>query len=129
MAKVAFVLADDFEDSEFKIPYDRIAGAGHQVTVVGLEAGKQVRGKRGEVSFTPDKAPDQVSPGDFDALVVPGGYSPDKRTDDGVVEFTRGFFDADKPLAAICHAGSLVVEADAARGRTVTAAILDRLKG
>ncbi len=121
MAKVAFVLADMFEDSEFRVPYDRIREAGHEVAVVGQEAGKEVKGKQGEETFTPEVTADSVSPGDFDALVIPGGYAPDKlRTDEGIVKFVRAFVDADKPVAAICHAGSLLVEADAVRGRTVT---------
>jgi protease I len=121
MARVAFVLADDFEDSEFKVPYDRIRQAGHEVTVVGRQAGKEVKGKKGKESFTPEKSPDQVSAADFDALVVPGGYSPDKlRMDEGVVKFVKGYFGSDKLVAAICHAGSLLVEADAVEGRTVT---------
>lgn len=121
MARVAFVLADDFEDSEFKVPYDRLRDAGHHTTVVGKKAGQEVKGKKGKESFTVEKGPDQVSASDFDALVIPGGYSPDKlRTDEGVVKFVRAFFGSDKPVAAICHAGSLLVEADAVEGRTVT---------
>jgi len=121
MAKVAFVLADDFEDSEFRVPYDRIRDAGHEVTVIGIEAGKEVSGKKGEESFTPEVTADQVSAADFDALVIPGGYSPDKlRIEPGVVKLVEAVFAADKPVAAICHAGSLLVEADAVRGRTVT---------
>ncbi len=121
MAKVAFVLADMFEDSEFRVPYDRIRDAGHDVTVVGQEAGKELEGKQGDEKVTPEASADSVSPQDFDALVIPGGYSPDKlRTHEGLVKFVRAFFDADKPVAAICHAGSLLVEADAVRGRTVT---------
>ena len=121
MAKVAFVLADMFEDSEFRVPYDRIRDAGHEITVVGQEAGKELEGKQGEEKVTSEATADSVSPGDFDALVIPGGYSPDKlRTHEGLVKFVRAFFDADKPVAAICHAGSLLVEADAVRGRTVT---------
>jgi protease I len=121
MAKVAFVLADDFEDSEFQVPYDRIREAGHQVVVIGPESGKEVRGKKGKASFTLEATPDEVNAADFDALVIPGGYAPDKlRTSPGVVKFVRGVFDGDKPVAAICHAGSLLVEADAVRGRTVT---------
>jgi protease I len=121
MARVAFVLADDFEDSEFKVPYDALRQAGHEVTVVGKQAGKEVKGKKGKEAFTPEKSPDQVSAADFDALVVPGGYSPDKlRTDEGVVKFVKAFFGSDKLVAAICHGGSLLVEADAVEGRTVT---------
>lgn len=121
MANVAFVLADDFEDSEFKTPYDRIRQAGHQVTVIGSESGKEVRGKKGQVSFVLEATPDEVSPADFDALVIPGGNAPDKlRMSSGVVKFVKGVFDGNKPVAAICHAGSLLVEADAVRGRRVT---------
>lgn len=121
MAKVAFVLADDFEDSEFQVPYDRLREAGHEVMVIGMEAGKQVRGKRGDSAFTLEATPDEVNAADFDALVVPGGYSPDKlRTDAGVVKFVQAVFEHDKPVAAICHGGSLLVEADAVRRRTVT---------
>ena len=121
MARVAFVLADDFEDAEFKVPYDQLCAAGHEVSVIGKEAGKQVKGKKGKEVFTPNLGPDQASAADFDALVVPGGYSPDKlRTDEGVVKFVKAFFGSDKIVAAICHAGSLLIEADALEGRTVT---------
>jgi protease I len=121
MARVAFVLADDFEDSEFRQPYQCLKEAGHGVTIVGKEVGKTLKGKKGKETATPERTPDQVSAADFDALVVPGGYSPDKlRTDEGVVKFVRAFFGSDKTVAAICHAGSLLVEADAVEGRTVT---------
>lgn len=121
MANVAFVLADDFEDSEFKVPYDRIRDAGHQVTVIGAEAGKTLKGKKGKETFTPQKTADQVDPRAFDALVIPGGYSPDKlRTDAGIVKLVTGMWDDDKVVAAICHAGSLLIEADVVDGRRVT---------
>jgi len=121
MAKVAFVLGDDFEDSEFKVPYDRIREAGHKVTVVGAKANKGVKGKKGKETLTPEAGPGDVNADQFDALVIPGGYSPDKlRTNDGIVSLVQKLFGADKPVAAICHAGSLLIEADAVRGRRVT---------
>ena len=121
MAKVAFVLGPDFEDSEFKVPYDRIRAAGHDVTVIGTKAGEQVTGKRGKERFTPEVGPRDVDAGDFDALVIPGGYSPDKlRVDDGIVSFVRKMGDQGRVVAAICHAGSLLIEADVLEGRTVT---------
>ena len=121
MAKVAFVLADDFEDSEFKVPYDRIRAAGHEVVVIGTEAGKQVTGKKGKVTCTLDATPGQVDASEFDALVIPGGYAPDKlRTDIGIVSLVKKVAGADKPVAAICHAGSLLIEADLVDGRSVT---------
>jgi protease I len=121
MAKVAFVLDDDFEDSEFKVPYDRILEAGHKVTVVGKKANKEVKGKRGKETFTTEAGPGDVTADQFDALVIPGGFSPDKlRTDEGIVSLVQKIAGADKPVAAICHAGSLLIEADAVRGRRVT---------
>ena len=121
MAKVAFVLGDDFEDSEFKVPYDRIREAGHKVTVVGTDAGKELKGKKGNEKFTPEATPKDVDADQFDALVIPGGYSPDKlRTDDGIVSLVQKVYGADKPVAAICHAGSLLIEADAVNGKRVT---------
>jgi len=120
MAKVAFVLGADFEDSEFKVPYDRIREAGHKVTVVGSET-KELKGKKGKEKFTPEATPKDVNADQFDAVVIPGGYSPDKlRTDDGIVALVQKIHGADKPVAAICHAGSLLIEADAVRGKRVT---------
>jgi protease I len=120
MAKVAFVLGDDFEDSEFKVPYDRIREAGHKVTVVGTDT-KEVKGKKGKEKFTPEATPKEVNADQFDAVVIPGGYSPDKlRTDDGIVSLVQKIYGADKPVAAICHAGSLLIEADAVNGKRMT---------
>jgi protease I len=121
MAKVAFIVDELFEDSEFKVPYERVKELGHEPVVVGLEKGKTVKGKKGEETTTIEAAVDEVSPEDFDALVIPGGYSPDKiRTSPAMVELTRSIHGAGKPVAAICHAGWMLAEADIARGRTLT---------
>jgi protease I len=120
-SRIAFVLANDFEDQEFQVPYDRLGEAGHDVTVLGTEKGAEVRGKQGKQRFVIEADPEMVDPGDFDALVVPGGYSPDKlRTDDRIVRFVRAMAESGKPVAFICHAGSLLIEADVVRGRKVT---------
>lgn len=121
MAKVAVVLAEDFEDSEFDTPRTTLLENGHEVTVVGMKEAQEVTGKQGRVTYTIDCAVDQVSPTDFDALVIPGGYSPDKlRTNESMVRFVKGFADLGKPIAAICHAGSLLIEADVVSGCTLT---------
>jgi protease I len=121
MARIAFIRDERFEDSEFKVPYDGLRQAGHDVAVIGREAGKQLKGKQGKESTTTELAIAQVDARDYDALVIPGGYSPDKlRTDSKMVRFTREMVEASKPVAAICHAGSMLVEADVARGRTLT---------
>lgn len=119
--KVAFILDEMFEDSEFKVPYERVKEAGHEPVIVGLEAGKTVDGKKGEETITIEKSIDEVSASDFDALVIPGGYSPDKiRTNAKMVELTRDIAGDEKPVAAICHAGWMLAEADVIRGKTVT---------
>ncbi len=110
-----------FEDSEFKIPYERVTEAGHEAVVIGLEAGKSVTGKSEGSTVTVDKAIDEVSAEDFDALVIPGGYSPDKiRSNQEMVRFTRSIAGDEKPVAAICHAGWMLAEADIIKGKTVT---------
>ena len=85
------------------------------------EAGKKLKGKKGKETITSEKAASEVSVDEFDALVIPGGYSPDHlRMDPEVVGLVREFFQQDKPIAAICHAGWMLAEADIVDGRTVT---------
>jgi protease I len=120
MARIAFIVDDMFEDSEFRQPYDRLREAGHQCVVVGREK-KELHGKNGQEKVTPDLTARDVTADEFDALVIPGGYSPDKlRTDMKMVGLTREMAIRGKPVAAICHAGWMLCEADVADGRTVT---------
>ncbi|MEQ4207630.1 type 1 glutamine amidotransferase domain-containing protein [Actinopolymorpha sp. B9G3] len=120
MAKVAFVVDEIFEDSEFQVPYDEVRKAGHEAVVVGREKGKEVTGKKG-TKVTVELGSDDARADDFDAVVVPGGYSPDKvRTDAKLVDLTRQAYEHGKPVAAICHAGWVLAEADIVRGKTVT---------
>jgi protease I len=121
MAKVAFVLDKDFEDSEFSEPYTAVRDAGHEAVVIGLQKGKEVKGKKGKETFVVERGPDGAKVDEFDALVIPGGYSPDHlRMNDQIVSFVRGMAESGKPVAAICHAGWLLAEADVVRGRTLT---------
>ena len=121
MAKIAIPLADGFEDSEFSVPYDRLREAGHEITVFGIQAQMTVTGKRGTESHRVEAAAGSLAPADFDALVIPGGHSPDSlRTDADVVAFTRAFFETGKPVAAICHGPQLLIEAGCVKGRKLT---------
>ena len=98
MARVAFIVDQMFEDSEFRVPYDRVRAAGHQAVIIGTEAGKKLEGKKGKETILTEKAIADVSADQFDALVIPGGYSPDRlRLDIKMVGFTRELFNADKP--------------------------------
>jgi protease I len=120
--RIACVLDVDYEDSEFKEPYDAFRKAGHQVTIVGLKSGKELKGKQGTVTTRAEAGVDQVRPEQFDALFIPGGYSPDHlRADPRMVAFTKAFFDAEKPVFAICHGPQLLITARVVKGRKMTA--------
>jgi protease I len=111
--KVACVLAKDFEDSEFKEPYDALRGAGHDVTIVGMKAQEELEGDKGKVRTKTDRAFSDVRPDDFDALFIPGGYSPDKlRAQDAPVQFVKAFVQSGKPILAICHGPQLLLTAN-----------------
>jgi protease I len=120
--RIACVLDVDYQDSEFKEPYDAFRTAGHQVSIIGLKAGKELKGKMGTVTTKAEVGIDQVRPEQFDALFIPGGYSPDHlRADNRMVAFTKAFFEADKPVFAICHGPQLLITARVVKGRKMTA--------
>ena len=119
--RVAVLLGPDFEDSEFETPRTTLMQLGHRVDVIGREAGEDLQGKRRIVTATPQYAAGDVDPDDYDLVLVPGGYSPDRlRLDDDVIRFLRGAAASGTPIAAICHAGSLLIEAGLVEGRRVT---------
>ena len=90
-----------------------------QVITIEKQAGKTVKGKQGEAEVAIDRAIDDVTPGEFDALLLPGGYSPDQlRGDERFVTFTRDFVNGGKPVFAICHGPQ------AATGKCSTAVML-----
>ena len=121
MAKIAIVVGEGFEDSEFQVPFDRLKQAGHEIDVMGLHPGKEVQGKRGQSTARIDISADASNPDHYDALIIPGGYSPDHlRTDKDIVAFVQGFMNIGKPVAAICHGPQLLIEAGCVKGRTLT---------
>lgn len=121
MARIAFVLGEDFEDSEFRVPYDRLQASGHEVEVLGANAGQTVQGKKRKERVTIDQAAADADPARYDALVIPGGYSPDHlRLDPAVVGFVQQMVSAGKLIAAVCHGPQLLIEAGAVRGKTLT---------
>lgn len=120
--KIACLLGPDFEDSEFDKPYNAFIKAGHQVSVIGLESGQELKGKKGRVAFTTEKSIAEVRPEEFDALLIPGGGSPDKlRADSRMVQFVQKTMDLKKPVFAICHGPQLLLTADRYKGKKLTA--------
>ena len=86
-----------------------------------MEKGKTVNGKQGKSEITIDESIDHVSPENFDALFIPGGFSPDiLRADERFVRFAKAFMDAKKPVLAICHGPQLLITAETLQGRDVT---------
>ena len=122
--KVAILAADMFERVELEEPRKALEDAGADVEIVSIHDGEI----KGFDHFEPantvqvDHTVDEVSPDDYDALLVPGGVgNPDQlRGDENAVSFVRGFHEAGKPMAVICHGPWVLVESGAVRGRRVT---------
>jgi protease I len=120
--KVVCLLGQGFEDSEFRVPYDRLRGAGFEVEIVGSKAGEELRGYRGKETVRTERSIDDVRPQDYQALLIPGGYSPDHlRADRRFVDFVRDFDGTGRLVAAVCHGPQLLISARLVKGRTLTA--------
>ena len=122
--KVAFLATDGVEQVELTEPWKAVEQEGGKPELVSLESG-EIQGfehlDKGR-TFPVDRTVSDANADDYDGLVLPGGVAnPDfLRADEDAVKFTRAFFEAGKPVAAICHGPWTLVEADVLKGRTVT---------
>ena len=120
--KVACLLDGGYEDSEFRVPYDALKKAGYQVDIIGMKTGAELKGYKRKESVKVDKSIDEVKPGEYAALLIPGGQSPDHlRVDQRFVQFVKSFDALKRPLAAVCHGPQLLLSARLVKGRTMTA--------
>lgn len=122
--RIAFLATDGVEQIELTRPWKEIRDAGAEVVLVSLKSG-QIQGFNHldkADRFRVDETLDDIDPGDFDGLVLPGGVAnPDAlRLSERAVAFVRAFFEQSKPVAAICHAPWTLIEADVLAGRTLT---------
>ena len=123
--KIAFLATDGFEQIELTRPWQDIKDAGAEVELISLKSG-EIQGMNADINkadtFKVDKTVDEVSASDYHGLVLPGGVvNPDAlRANDKAVIFVRDFFAQHKPVAAICHAPIMLIEANVLDGRTVT---------
>jgi len=118
--KVAVLVEDLYENLELWYPVLRLREEGADVVIVGPKAGETYKSKEGYPAKA-DKAAEEVSADEFDAVIVPGGYAPDRmRRHPAMVKLVREAFEKGKIVAAICHGGWMLAEADIVRGRTVT---------
>jgi protease I len=118
--KIAYLVGPGFEDLEFWVPLMRLQEEGAQVTVVGLKGGETYTGKVA-LEATSDVGCDDVSAADFDGVVVPGGWAPDKlRRYEGVKRLVRESYEQGKIVGMICHAGLVGISAGIVRGHEST---------
>lgn len=121
MGKTVGVLVEqDYQDLEVWYPVLRLQEAGHGVLVIGSGTAASYKGKYG-YPIQVDKSADKVRAEDLEGLVIPGGWAPDYlRRHEAVIRLVKDVFKSGKPVAAICHAGSVLVSAGVLKGRTVT---------
>ena len=122
--KVAILAADMFERVELEEPRKALEDAGAETEIVSIHDG-EIQGFdhfEPATTVTVDRTVEEVTPDDYDALLIPGGVgNPDQlRGDENAVAFVRGFNEAGKPIAVICHGPWVLVEAGVARGRRLT---------
>jgi protease I len=122
--KVAFLATDGVEQIELTEPWKAVENEGGTPELISLESG-EIQGfdhLDKDKTFAVDQTVAEASHEDYDGLVLPGGVAnPDfLRGNEDAVRFTRTFFEAGKPVAAICHGPWTLVEADVVRGRTIT---------
>lgn len=119
--KIAVIVTDGVEDVELTQPRQALVEAGYQPILIGTEAGKIIHGKKG-TEFKIDQSIADVNMSDFQALFIPGGYSPDHlRADQRFVDFTSEFMEKRRPIFAICHGPQLFITAGIAHGKKMTA--------
>lgn len=122
--RVAILIANGFEESEFQQPYEALKRNGAAIDVISIKPGtvKSWTNKNWGKDFPVDKGIDEAKAEDYDALVLPGGvHSPDQlRMNKNVVEFVKYFMEESLPVAAICHGPWTLIETGLLKGRTVT---------
>jgi protease I len=119
--RIAMLVEKDFEDAELIEPMRALHESGARVIIVGSRPGESYKGKKGTAEVTAETTADEVNVEDFDAVVVPGGYAPDKmRMHQSMIDLVRKAYEQGKVIAAICHGPQLLISADIIRGYRVT---------
>lgn len=118
--RVAVLVEDEYQVIELWYPYYRMKEAGAEVKIIGTGRTTQFKSKHGYPANA-DLAAADAKVGDFDAVIIPGGYAPDlMRRNADMVKFVHDMDGARKPVAAICHAGWMIASAKIVRDRNAT---------
>lgn len=121
--KVGVLVEEGFEDLEFWVPVMRLREEGAEVVIIGSGRAERFRGKHC-LEAKADVSAEEVSARDFDALVVPGGWAPDKlRRFAAVLKLVREAYDQGKIIGAICHGGQVLISAGIVRGHRATGSL------
>ncbi|BES82280.1 type 1 glutamine amidotransferase domain-containing protein [Pyrodictium abyssi] len=117
--RILFLVGPEFEDIELYYPLYRLQEEGYETIVAGPSR-DTLPGKRG-YSVKPDLAFEEVDPGEYAGLVLPGGRGPERiRNNEHVKRIVRGFFEDERPVAAICHGPQVLISAGVLHGRRAT---------
>ncbi len=118
--RIAILAEDIYEDLELWYPLLRMKEEGAEVKIIGTGSANQYTGKHG-LPVQVDLSADQVRADDFDAVIVPGGYAPDRmRRYEALLRFVREAFEKGKLIASICHGPWVLISAGILKGRTAT---------
>jgi protease I len=119
--KVAILIEQGVEDSEFQIPFSALERAGAEVTVLGSRVNENYTGKNNVVSVKADATTTEARAADYDAVIIPGGMAPDKmRTNMKTVRFVQEAVGQGKLVAAVCHGPQVLIEGDLLKGKRAT---------
>lgn len=122
--KVAILTADGFEEIELTSPRDalQLAGATTHIVSPNKDVVRAKKGNEWSLDFDVDVSLEHANPNDYAALLIPGGViNPDKlRVNEKALHFVSAFFEAGKPVAAICHGPQLLIDAEVVKGRKMT---------
>ncbi|HEY9622551.1 MAG TPA: DJ-1/PfpI/YhbO family deglycase/protease [Crinalium sp.] len=119
--RVAILIEQNVEDAEFQIPYNALRKAGAGVVVLGSRVNEDYKGKQGKLSMKADGTTTEARASDFDAVIIPGGFAPDRmRTNMKTVRFVQDALEQNIIVAAVCHGPQVLIEGDLLRGREAT---------
>lgn len=119
--RIAILVEEGFEDSELIVPMWGMKNAGAKVLIIGSGSKEIYQGKRGSVAIRVDTTADKVKAEDFDAIIIPGGYAPEKMLQHkSMVELVKKANELGKVIAAVCHGPQLLIAAGIVKGRRLT---------
>ena len=118
---IGILIDEMFEDVEYIKPSEAFVNEGYSIVHIGIKEGQVVKGKRKSTPVTIEESVSKFNIDKIDALLIPGGCSPDHlRGYESAVNFVKNFFKNGKPIFAICHAPQILITADLLHGRRVT---------